>query len=464
MVEITPDINRSEFAYDNINIVQDGTNVSILQYGDLTTTLGGGAYVGYGTYHAYISGDSLKVDYIPGSDVGVGTTGVLNAMVIGVGNSETTGIGTYDLNHARLEGRNTTISSSGSPTENVIGSYNSSEYDVAHFIVQVTDVTNNQYALSEVLVVDNYLSDDASGDTFDTEFGVIETNAGLGTIGTRLTGAAVGVAATVELVFTPPASVAAQAKVFMVALRHADDDKSEIDFTNGSIETRFTQYQGTDRDVLRAFELKHRTDPIFERYFLGADSSIVSVADNTIRIPNHFFVSGEQLTYVHAGAASTQAIGITSTSFVGIGTTDKVPGTVFAVKVDDDKIKLASTAENALKGTPVVLDFTSVGIGTSHRFVSTNQNAKGIIAIDNVIQSPIVSTSLTTHLARTATTSDDLITVSTGINSIFGGDLLKIENEIVKVTGVGIGSTNAISVNRQWLLSLIHISEPTRPY
>ena len=64
----------------------------------------------------------------------------------------------------------------------------------------------------EVLVVDNYLSDDGSGDTFDTEFGVIETNAGLGTIGTRLTGAAVGVAATVELVFTPPASVAAQAK------------------------------------------------------------------------------------------------------------------------------------------------------------------------------------------------------------------------------------------------------------
>ena len=451
MVEITPDINRTEYAYDNINIVQDGTNVSVLQYGELTTTLGERSYIGYGTYHAYISGDSLNVDYIPGSDVGVGTTGVLNAMVIGVGNSETTGIGTFDLNHARLEGRNTTISSSGSPTENVIGSYNSGEYDVAHFIVQVTDITNNQYALSEVLVVDNYLSDDASGDTFDTEFGVIETNAGLGTIGTRLTGAAVGVAATVELVFTPPASVAAQAKVFMVALRHADDDKSEIDFTNGSIETRFTQYQGTDRDVLRAFELKHRTDPIFERYFLGADSSIVSVADNTIRIPNHFFVSGEQLTYVHAGAASTQAIGIETASFVGVGATDKVPGTVFAVKVDDDKIKLASTAENALKGTPVVLDFTSVGIGTSHRFVSTNQNAKGIIAIDNVIQSPIVSTSLTTHLAKTATTSDDLITVSTGINSIFGGDLLKIENEIVKVTGVGIGSTNAISVNRQWL-------------
>ena len=45
--------------------------------------------------------------------------------------------------------------------------------------------------------------------------------------------------------------------------------------------------------------------------------------------------------------------------------------------------------------------------------------------MDNIIQSPIVSTALTTHLHRTATSSDDRITVSTGINSIFGGDLLK---------------------------------------
>ena len=305
-------------------------------------------------------------------------------MVIGVGNSDTTGIGTLDLNHARLEGRNTSIASSTAPVQNVIGSYDN-EYDVAHFIVQLTDITNNQYALSEVLVVDDYISDDGSGDTYDTEFGIIETTSGIGTIGTRITGAAVGVAATVELLYTPPADVQAQAKVFMVALRHADDDRSEVDFTNSTIETTFSQYQGTDTDIKRAFELKHRSRPIFERYFEGDDSDIVSVTDNTIRLPDHFFVTGEQLTYVHAGAASTQAIGIASTSFVGVGTTDKVPGTVFAIKVDDNKIKLAASAEKALKATPEVLDFTSVGIGTSHRFVSINQNSKGILALDNVI-------------------------------------------------------------------------------
>ena len=35
----------------------------------------------------------------------------------------------------------------------------------------------------------------------------------------------------------------AQAKVFMVALRHADDDRSEVDFTNGTIDTSFSQYE-----------------------------------------------------------------------------------------------------------------------------------------------------------------------------------------------------------------------------
>ena len=144
MVEVTPDINNNEFAYDNLNIVHDGTNVSVLQYGELTTSAGAFAYAGYGTYHAYLESSLLKVDYIPAT-TGVGTTGVVNAMVIGVGNSDTTGIGTLDLNHARLEGRNTSIASSDSPIQNVIGSYDN-EYDVAHFIVQLTDITNNQYA------------------------------------------------------------------------------------------------------------------------------------------------------------------------------------------------------------------------------------------------------------------------------------------------------------------------------
>ena len=51
-----------------------------------------------------------------------------------------------------------------------------------------------------------------------------------------------------------------------------------------------------------------------------------------------------------------------------------------------------------LLNIPEVVDLTSVGIGTSHRFTAINQNAKGVIALDNMIQSPIVSTAVTTLL------------------------------------------------------------------
>ena len=44
----------------------------------------------------------------------------------------------------------------------------------------------------------------------------------------------------------------------------------------------------------------------------------------------------------------------------------------------------------------VPLDLTSVGVGTSHSFTSKNQNQKVLISIDNVIQSPVAGTSVTT--------------------------------------------------------------------
>ena len=154
--------------------------------------------------------------------------------------------------------------------------------------------------------------------------------------------------------------------------------------------------------------------------------------------------------YVHVGTASS-AVGIATTTFVGAANTTFLPGeNLFAVKIDDNTIKIASSAENALKSIPQVVELESVGIGTSHRFISTNQNAKVIVAIDNVIQSPVVSTAVTSHLANQMLDTDNILTFS-GITSFFGSDLIKIGDEIMKIEGVGIGSTNFIRVRREWL-------------
>ena len=140
--------------------------------------------------------------------------------------------------------------------------------------------------------------------------------------------------------------------------------------------TEYGLYEGTEVNLKKAFELKHKTANIFDRSFEGDDSDVVSVADNTITIPNHFFVTGEQISYVHAGSGSVGAISIASTDgFVGVGTTTLLPADLFVVKINADKIKISETAAKSLLKSPEVVDITAVGVGTSHRFVSTNQNA-----------------------------------------------------------------------------------------
>ena len=450
LVKINPDINYNEFEFEELNIVHDGTNIELLEYGQLTTIPTAFAGPGLGTYYPYFSGSNLKIDFIPNSGVGIGTTGAINTIQVGLANSSYSGIGTLDLKHSRLEVRTTTIASSGSPGLTTIAQY-PNDYDAAYFVVQVTDTTNNRCQMSEVVVVDDYVDTATLYDTYDTEFGIIQTHSGLGTIGSR-----VSAAGTVELLFTPNPSIATQVKVYMNALRHEDDSRDTISFNNGTIETFSSSYTGTERDLKRSFELKHKSDPIFERYFDGSSSSIVDLTDNTISIPNHFFVTGESVVYYQSGAGTTQAIGIATTTITGVGSTDKLtPGitttnSLFVVKIDSNKIKLASSAEKALKVVPDVLDLTSVGIGTSHRFVSTNQNAKVVISLDNIIQSPIVSTAVTTTLADQVLTTDNDVKFS-GITSFFGGDLIKIGNEIMKIESVGVGSTNSIIVRREWM-------------
>jgi hypothetical protein len=446
LVSIAATQNRYEI--DELNIIHDGTNVELLEYGQLSNHTKTNAYStpGLGTYHAYLSGSQLKLDFIPR----VGVAATINAIQIGFTTSTDVGVGTFNMKHASLEGRSTSIASTSTPTPVVISSY-PNFYGGAYFIVQISDTTNNINQLSEIVAINN---DTIVGDdtVYMNEYAYINTissnnSSGLGTIGISTT------STTIDLVFTPLPSIDINAKVYLNALRFQDDDRDIINFLNASIQTTYALYEGTDVDIKRAFNLTHKNSPIFERYFVGSASTIVNTTSNTISLPNHFFVTGEQVKYSNSnsitGIVTANAIGIASTSFpsVGVGTTSKLPDNVFIVKVDINNVKLARSAEDALKSVPLVLDITSVGIGTFHKFTSINQNAKVVVALDNLIQSPVVSTSTTAKLVSRMFTTDDTIFVDNTI-SFFGGDLIKINDEIMRIDGVGIGTTNAIQVRR----------------
>jgi hypothetical protein len=436
LVSITGNDGRYEF--DELTIIHDGTNVELLEYGQLTNhSLDTFSGIGLGTYYPYISGSQVNVDFVP--NVGVAAT--INTIKVLFGSDAVVGVGTYEMKHARLEGRSTNISASASPSATII--FESPDiFDVGYVIVQVSDLTNNIHQISEVILVNG------ETEVYVTEYGVLNTLSGLGSIGVeKLLGIN-------TLTFTPLPNIDVNVKVYSNALRYQDDDKDIISFLNSEIQTDYGTYEGTDRDIKRAFNLTHKNQPIFERYFVGNSTSIVDVDNNLIIIPNHFFVTGELIKYDNGSSGSIQSIGIATTSFVGIGLTNKLPENVYTVKVDENSIRLARTASDALSFVPKTLDITNVGTGTTHRIVSTNQNAKVIVAIDNLIQSPVVSTAITTTLAINAFTTDDILYFS-GITSFFGGDLIRVENEIMRIEGVGIGSTNAIRVRRPWLGTVV---------
>ena len=51
--------------------------------------------------------------------------------------------------------------------------------------------------------------------------------------------------------------------------------------------------------IKRKFALENNGDPIFKKPYDGSTSEVVNVTANTITLPNHFFVTGEEVSYAH---------------------------------------------------------------------------------------------------------------------------------------------------------------------
>jgi len=131
--------------------------------------------------------------------------------------------------------------------------------------------------------------------------------------------------------------------------------------------------------------------------FDATDSDVVSISGDTLTFNNHRFVTGQKVTYNDGGGT---AIG---------GLSD---GSYFIIKVDQNTIKLASSASNAAAGTAI--DLTSGAAGGSHtlniaqdgvntKFKATHSNgtkakisraAQITLSINGVVQQPTAGYSI----------------------------------------------------------------------
>ena len=176
----------------------------------------------------------------------------------------------------------------------------------------------------------------------------------------------------------------------------------------------------------------------------------VSVDTNTITINGHSFSNGEPLEYSSNGGTR---IGI-ATATIGAGTTTFLPDKLYAIVsvtdgvLDQKDFKVASSLSNANAGT--ALTITSIGTGNTHTFSVPSELAttRTVITIDNMIQSPLTSkVAIGISLSQAVGVGTTTLWLQ-DISKIEGGTLLRLEEEIMKVNTVGVGSTNSLNVDR----------------
>ena len=191
--------------------------------------------------------------------------------------------------------------------------------------------------------------------------------------------------------------------------------------------------------------------------FNGSSSTIISTADNTIRIPEHRFIQGQRVTYSNGGGGNIG--GLTN-------------GTAYFVTFDTaNTFKLATSLANANNNTNINL--SSVGTGSAHTLTAAFDGVNTIfkithdggssanivnsaqlqIAINNVIQKANLDSSYTEGFLvvdsrkiqfKTAPTADDIFWGNIIANTIDTFDIadLKIDQF------TGDGTTTQFTLSR----------------
>tara|TARA_B100000575_G_scaffold289386_1_gene291086 strand:+ start:2408 stop:11542 length:9135 start_codon:yes stop_codon:yes gene_type:complete len=142
------------------------------------------------------------------------------------------------------------------------------------------------------------------------------------------------------------------------------------------------------------------------------------------------------------GYASTNVITIAGTYIGGTTPTNNIeltpvecgtnimPDELFVQKVDDVNFRVAGLS------TSLPFEFTGLGTGT-HLLKVQDPNKQALILIDNIIQTPLTNKLLSVEVSNAIGGSGENITVGTGIGSLTKGDVLKIDDEFLKVKQIG---------------------------
>jgi hypothetical protein len=384
-----------------------------------------------GSFSSNINSGVISINYnnTDSNDVFVRTR------IVGFGTTAS-GIGTYRFkssgqpdgseNTARLE--SAFINASGIST---ILSVSKSDVTSIKTIARIG--YGNTTSLHQLLTI----HDDT--DTYITQYPFLSDDSvtGIGTFGSEISGS------NVIVKFYPDASVTDTVNIQTyseIIQTERDLINIPLDLTYGTISESIivSAYNGRNGNRVNKldFDLNTSGTPIFQKTFNPSDTDILNLGTGVFTIKDHFFSTGEELNYASASSFSGQSF-----SDIQVSGASSLPSEVYAIRVNSDQFKLATSRANATTGTAVT--FSSSGSGNAHTLEMSKRMEKSIILIDGVVQSPIAFTPNTCTLFNNGGSigAGNTYFAVSGISSILPGDLLKIDDEYVKVDSVGLGTT-----------------------
>jgi hypothetical protein len=440
------DIDTNKMDYVDFYVAHDGTDVyySEFHFDDSNSNIGN--YIG--SFSPQLSNGIISLNFSNTNSISPGKTGRVrySSKTVGFG-STAVGIGTYRFKFPRQRnGSESTAlyesSYTRSSTSTDIISFDSTRFSSLKSTVKVG--YGKTIALHQILMIHD------GTDVYTTQYPFLSigSTSGIGSFGGYFSGSAL------KLRFYPDSTTAGQNLEILTFTEAFYTNLDEVNvppkllYSPISESLSIAKYYGVNSlrvDRLN-FDLNYNGTPIFKKTFDPEDTDTLDLTTHTFTINNHFFSTGEELiyrpksTFIGVGTAP-MGIGLTA-NYLGI-TTNLLPPIVYPIKLDNSRFRLATRKEYATAG--IYVTFTSFGEGNAHELEMVKKNEKSFITISNLAQYPL---SYTSNLQTLVGNSGggigigNTIVALSGIGTVTIENIIKVDDEYMKVINVGFGTTS----------------------
>ena len=439
---------------NNSNLVElyvthDGENPSVSEYFvDTENEFLSNNFIGVGSFIANIQSGQFTLDFENQSSSNL----IIESRIVGFGStSRGEGIfrfladGQPDTTERTLIYKSDFTASNAGAATTVI-SLNKFNFDSLKSIIEVG--IGSEKSLHQVLLIQDQNNIFVQQSPYLTED---EYPAGIGTFGGQYLGST-----NFNLMFYPDSNQDVNIVAFSQCFY------TEVDFINqaesltyGSAvdQHKVAAYNSINGDRFNAtsFTLTKGGSPIFARSINPANTNQLNASTGTITSPGHFFNENEELIYTakssFAGVAATEMT-YKDGSSVGL-----LPSSVFVVNSKDNTFQISTSKAGS------AVTFTDIGSGNAHQFEMSKSNEKTLITLSDLVQYPLAPI----NVSKTLSGNGGLVSAATsflslsGISSINPSDILKVDDEYMLVTNVGLGTTNVGPISGLGNINLVDV-------